>query len=164
MKTEEFEQQLAELRPALYRFTKKFTSNREDSWDLVQDTLAKAWGRRSSFRENKNLAGWLFIIMRNTFINQYRKGLHVSNMVSEDSALRLIDYHRNTKSDDVTHVNEIWKTIGSMNPEFGKPLKMRISGYKYEEIANELKIPIGTVKSRIFMARQAMRNLLPGYC
>jgi len=164
MKTEEFEHQLTELRPELYRFTKKFTRSSEDSSDLVQETLAKAWRRRASFRENKNLIGWLYIIMRNTFVNQYRKNLQLKNVVSSDLGFKLSEDHYATKADESTHVEEVWKVIDSINPDLGKPFKMHLSGYKYEEIATALGIPMGTVKSRLFLARQEIRNQLPGYC
>jgi RNA polymerase sigma-70 factor (ECF subfamily) len=164
MKTEEFEHQLTELRPALYQFTKKFTRSSEDSCDLVQETLVKAWNRRASFRENKNLIGWLYIIMRNTFVNQYRKNLQLKNVVSGDLGFKSREANDATKADESTHIEEVWKVINSINPDLGKPFKMHLSGYKYEEIATELDIPLGTVKSRLFLARQEIRNQLPGYC
>jgi RNA polymerase sigma-70 factor (ECF subfamily) len=164
MKTKEFEYQLAELRPALYQFTKKFTRSSEDSSDLVQETLAKAWKKRASFRENKNLIGWLYIIMRNTFVNQYRKNRQVKNRVTNDQPYKWRDDHGVTKADESTHLEELWKAINAINPDLVKPFKMHLSGYKYEEIATELNIPLGTVKSRLFLARQEIRNQLPGYC
>lgn len=164
MKSTEFESQLAELQPQLYQLTKKFTRSREDSCDLLQETLAKAWRRRSDFRENKNLMGWLYIIMRNTFINQYRKSMQTKNMFVTDFRFKRLDDRWKVKSDEATHIQEVWKSINSINPELRNPFKMYLSGYKYEEIAKELSIPIGTVKSRIFLIRQELRRLLPGYC
>jgi RNA polymerase sigma-70 factor (ECF subfamily) len=164
MKSTEFESQLAELQPQLYQLTKKFTRSREDSCDLLQETLAKAWRRRSDFRENKNLMGWLYIIMRNTFINQYRKSMQTKNMFVTDFRFKQLDDRWKVKSDEATHIQEVWKSINSINPELRNPFKMHLSGYKYEEIAKELSIPIGTVKSRIFLIRQELRRLLPGYC
>lgn len=163
MKIDEFELQLTELRPALYRLTKKFTRSREDSCDLIQETLAKAWSRRSRFRENKNLIGWLYVIMRNTFINQYRKDQHAKQLIVTDLRFKHLDGNGIVRSDESTHVKEVWAAINSINSELGKVFKMYLSGYKYEEIATELGIPTGTVKSRLFLARQEIRNQLPGY-
>jgi len=163
MKTSEFEFQLAELQPALYRLTRRFTRNREDSCDLLQETLARAWKRRSDFRENKNLMGWLYIIMRNVFINQYRRNMQAKNVIVTDPGVNHVDDRWKVSSDEATQVKEVWAAINSINPELGKPFKMHLSGYKYEEIARHLGIPVGTVKSRIFLSRQELRKLLPGY-
>src|SRR5438128_5002434 len=69
----EFESAIAGLRPTLTTFTHRFTSNREESHDLVQDTILKALIYRNKFRKDTNLKGWLFTIMKNTYINSYRK-------------------------------------------------------------------------------------------
>ncbi|MFN8692627.1 MAG: sigma-70 family RNA polymerase sigma factor, partial [Cyclobacteriaceae bacterium] len=69
----EFTHQVASLRPTLRLFTRRFTTDREESLDLVQDTILKALTYRDKFREDTNLKGWLFTIMRNTYINNYRK-------------------------------------------------------------------------------------------
>ena len=164
MKATEFEQKLGELRPDLFRFTKKFVQTREDSLDLVQETMLRALNYRSHFRENKNLTGWLYIIMRNTFINQYRKNSQSKNKTLGDSGFNLVKDYSTRKSDEHLHIDEVWKAINSISQELGKPFKMYLSGYKYDEIASALNVPIGTVKSRIFLARKEIRNQLPGYC
>lgn len=73
MTTFEFDTQVSSLRPMLRTFTRRFTNDREESQDLVQDTILKALTYRDKFRDDTNLKGWLFTIMRNTFINNYRK-------------------------------------------------------------------------------------------
>jgi len=164
MKTDKFVQELADLRPTLVEFTRKFTNNRDDSMDLVHDTMLKALSRKSKFREDINLKGWLYIIMRNTFINQYRKDkISRSQHVDESYLNWAVDKNTFNRPDGVTQIKEVWKIIDSLKAELSRPFKMHVSGYKYQEIAKELDIPIGTVKNRIFQARVEMQNQLIGY-
>ena len=79
----EFDSHISELRPMLRAFTYRFTSNREESQDLVQDTILKALTYRDKFREDTNLKGWLFTIMRNTYINNYRKTQREKTYIQE---------------------------------------------------------------------------------
>lgn len=164
MESIEFTHQLAALEPALLRFTKRFVKSQEDSKDLVQETILKALSYKASFRQNKNLSGWLFIIMRNTFINQYRKQAQSrNNIVIDTQSLLRGDGRTVQTADETTFISEVWKAIDSISLDIAKPFKMYLSGYKYDEIATELNIPVGTVKSRIFLARQEIRSQLPGY-
>lgn len=164
MESLEFSHRLTALKPALLRFTKRFVKSQEDSKDLVQETILKALSYKTSFRENKNLSGWLFIIMRNTFINQYRKQSQKKNNSAIDTVgMARFDDGSFRTADETTYVSEVWRAIDSINPELAKPFKMHLSGYKYNEIAGKLNIPVGTVKNRIFLARQEIRNQLPGY-
>ncbi|HCW08416.1 MAG TPA: RNA polymerase subunit sigma [Cytophagales bacterium] len=164
MKTDKFEQELTSLRPTLLAFTRKFTKNRDESLDLLQDTMLKALSRKSKFREDVNLKGWLYVLMRNMFINQYRKDKNtVSNRVDESYLNWVEETNTFNRPDGAAQIKEVWKIVDSIKDEFGKPFKMYVSGYKYQEIAKELGIPIGTVKSRIFQARIEIQNQLIGY-
>ena len=82
----EFTHQVASLRSTLYTFTRRFTRDRDESLDLVQDTILKALTYQNKFKNDTNLKGWLFTIMRNTFINNYRKNQRgkTSNDTSKD--------------------------------------------------------------------------------
>jgi RNA polymerase sigma factor (sigma-70 family) len=163
----EFENQLIELRPTLYHFTRKFTLDRDESWDLVQDTILKALKNKSKFRNDINLKGWLYTIMRNTFINQYRKGakMNMSKGKGADiQVLNVADTYTHSRPDHAAQIKEIWANVESIDEDLGKPFKMYTSGYKYQEIAAQLCIPLGTVKNRIFHARQAIQKKLSGYC
>jgi RNA polymerase sigma-70 factor (ECF subfamily) len=71
--------------------------------------------------------------------------------------------HSFNKPDGVAHIKEIWNVINSIKKDLAKPFKMYLSGYKYQEIAEHLNIPIGTVKNRIFQARIEIQNHLTGY-
>jgi RNA polymerase sigma factor (sigma-70 family) len=164
METDKFEQKLAGLKPKLLEFTRKFTKNRDDAMDLLQDTMLKALSQKAKFKEDTNLRGWLYTIMRNMFINQYRKEIKSkSNRVDESYLNWTEDNGTGSKPDGVIQMKEVLKIVNSLQTEFGRPFQMHVSGYKYQEIAKELDIPIGTVKNRIFRARVEMQNQLIGY-
>ena len=162
----EFSQNLAKLRPTLRTFTNRFTLNREESQDLVQDTILKALTYRTKFREDTNLKGWLFTIMRNTYINNYRKTQRerTSNDNSRDLYhLHVEDQHTFNRPQESMEFKEVWRNMNSIREELLIPFKMYTTGYKYHEIAKHLSLPIGTVKNRIFHARKEIQKKLVGY-
>jgi RNA polymerase sigma factor (sigma-70 family) len=166
MSTTEFTQQLTSLNPVLRSFTKKFTSDRDESLDLVQDTLMKAFTNRDKFRKDTNFKGWLFTIMRNTYINNYRK--QQREKTSNDTTknlyfLNVEDTHTFNKPETNFEYHDIWKNVNELREELLTPFKLHTSGYKYEEIAEHLEIPLGTVKNRIFQARKEIQKKLAGY-
>ncbi len=166
MRKSEFSLQVASLRPTLKTFTRKFTTDREESQDLVQDTILKALTYCTKFRENTNLKGWLFTIMRNTYINNYRKTQR--EKTSHDTTKELFhlnveDHHTFNRPESTFEFKEVWQNVNNIKDELLIPFKMYTSGYKYHEISDHLKIPIGTVKNRIFHARKEIQKKLAGY-
>jgi RNA polymerase sigma factor (sigma-70 family) len=166
MTSVEFTCKIASLRSTLHTFTRRFTSNREESHDLVQDTLLKALQHRDKFREDTNLKGWLFTIMRNTFINQYRRARHAKT--SPDTTkdlyfLNIEDLHTFNRPQECFEFKELWKNVNYLRKELLIPFKMHVTGYKYTEIAEHLMIPIGTVKNRIFNARKEIQKRMERY-
>lgn len=162
----ELTHQLSGLKPVLYTFTRRFTTNRDESLDLVQDTLLKALSYRDKFRENTNLKGWLFTIMRNTFINNYRKGKRAMTMLDNTKELYFLnteDSHTFNKPDRTFEYNDILKHVNTLPQDLLRPFTLHTDGYKYHEIAKTLRIPIGTVKNRIFHARKEIQKRLTGY-
>ena len=165
MTTVEFNHEIAGLRGALLGFTRRFTMDREESRDLVQETMLKALIYREKFRDNTNLKGWLFTIMRNTFINGYRRNRRVRTMndQSKDILFQSADEHTFNRPHESMEFNEIWTNVNALRDELLIPFKMHSTGYKYHEIAEHLDIPIGTVKNRIFHARKEIQKNLHGY-
>ncbi len=163
---DEFTGKIADLRPTLREFTYRFTRNREESQDLVQDTILKALTYRDKFRNDTNLKGWLFTIMRNTFINNYRKN-QKARTTHDDTRdlyrLNVEDEYTFNRPVEKMEFKEVWNNMNSIREEFLIPFKMYITGYKYHEIAEHLGIPIGTVKNRIFQARKEVQKKLAGY-
>jgi len=166
MSTIELNQQLSSLRPVLRAFTRRFTSDRDESLDLVQETLLRALTYKDKFREDTNLKGWLFTIMRNTFINNYRKNQRAKTSRDNTKELYFLnveDTHTFNGPATSFEYNDIWNHINSLRDELLVPFKMHTSGYKYHEIAEQQNIPIGTVKNRIFHARKEIQKKLTGY-
>lgn len=166
MKTPDITQEIVKLRPTLKLFTHRFTRNKEESHDLVQDTLLKALTYKDKFKEETNLKGWLFTIMRNTFINNYRKAQRSKTSHDDTKELYYLnvkDNHTFNSPDTRFEYYDLWKNVNAIKEEFLIPFKMYTSGYKYNEIAEHLSIPVGTVKNRIFHARKEIQKKLTGY-
>lgn len=162
----EFTHQVANLRSTLKTFTHRFTHDREESSDLVQDTILKALMYKDKFMTDTNLKGWLFTIMRNTFINNYRKNQRVRTSHDNSKELYFLnaeDNHTFNCPDTRIEYKDIWKHVNELRDELLTPFKMHTSGYKYHEIAEHLNLPIGTVKNRIFHARKEIQKKLTGY-
>jgi RNA polymerase sigma-70 factor (ECF subfamily) len=166
MSTLELTKEISSLSTTLKSFTRKFTHDQEESSDLVQDTILKALIYKDKFTQDTNLRGWLFTIMRNTFINNYRKNQRAKT--SHDNTknlyfLNVEDKHTFNCPDTRYEYHDIWKNINQLKDELLVPFKMHASGYKYQEIADHLDLPIGTVKNRIFHARKEIQKKLTGY-
>lgn len=161
MNAVQFSREITSLQPTLKQFTYRFTRNAEESQDLVQDTLLKALLYRDKFREETNLKGWLFTIMRNTFINNYRKAKMAktsTDTTKELFYLNVEDKYTFNRPENLLEYKEIWKNVSNIKEELQIPFKMYTSGYKYHEIAQALDLPIGTVKNRIFHARKEIQK------
>lgn len=162
----DFTAQVAGMRSTLQSFTRRFTHDRDESLDLVQDTILKALIYRDKFQRDTNLKGWLFTIMRNTFINNYRRNrrARITKDASTDmKVLNLTDDHTFRQPQENMEFKEIWSNLHNLKDELLTPFKMHVSGYKYHEIAGHLHLPIGTVKNRIFHARKEIQKNLMGY-
>ncbi|TRX58764.1 sigma-70 family RNA polymerase sigma factor [Fulvivirga sp. M361] len=166
MKMEEFDQKIASLHDTLELFTKRFTNQQEESDDLIQETMLKALTYRNKFKQNTNLKGWLFTIMRNTFINNYRKmqkGKTFLDDTKDSYYLNVPDNHTFSTPDGNYEYNDINTCMNEIKDVLLIPFKLYTEGYKYHEIADELNVPIGTVKNRIFHARKQIQEKLIDY-
>lgn len=164
--TSTFKQKLLGLQGNLMNFAYQLTSNREAAQDLVQDTTLKVLDNESKFVANTNFKGWVFTIMRNIFINNYRRQVRTGTMVDTTEDL----YHLNLSQESGLSTpegsfatKEISMAINSFSKEYKEPFTMYIAGYKYSEIADKMGLPLGTVKSRIFFARKRLQSLLKDY-
>lgn len=166
MSTKNFENKLIALQSNLLNFAYMLTSNRDDAYDLLQDTTLKVLSNEEKYTENTNFKGWVFTVMRNIFINNYRKSVRTATVVDQTEDL----YHLNLSQDSgfdtpqgSIAVKEITAEINKFPEEYRVPFSMHVAGYKYNEIAEKLHLPLGTVKSRIFFARQSLRATLKDY-
>ena len=166
MSTPKFERQLVELQGNLLNFAYILTSNRDDAYDLLQDTTLKALDNENKYMDNTNFKGWVFTIMRNIFINKYRRMVRSETIIDKSEALYHLDMAQDSgcaSPDGSYAVGEINAAINSFGDEYRVPFSMHVAGYKYSEIAEKMNLPLGTVKSRIYFARQRLQTQLKDY-
>jgi RNA polymerase sigma factor (sigma-70 family) len=159
----EFNSRILSEKSALKNFALSLTHNLDDSLDLLQDTYLKAITYREKFEESTNIKAWLFTIMKNTFINAYRRNIKTKQLISkgDDVALnRAFKQNTYNHSDSRINAKEIIKQIETLDDQYKVPFTRYYNGYKYEEIAKEMHLPLGTVKSRIFLARKILMDSL----
>ena len=164
--TSNFAQNLLGMQSELRRFALKLTADTEDADDLLQETSLKALDNEDKYTPDTNFKGWMYTIMRNIFINNYRKTVRDQTFVDQTENL----FHLNLPQDsgfESTEGNydlkEIRKIVHSLPKEYRVPFSMYVSGFKYREIAEKLGLPIGTVKSRIFFTRQRLQKDLKDF-
>jgi RNA polymerase sigma factor (sigma-70 family) len=159
MSTIDFNAQVISHSKQLKYFAYKLTSDYEEAQDLLQETLLKAIKYSHKFAEETNLRAWLYTIMKNLFINDYRKAIKLRNVIDHGKDLNVVHVAQGASPRIAeSHMNEleIRKAITSLDEEYQVPFEMYVDGYKYKEIAEFMKLPIGTVKSRIFLARKEL--------
>ncbi len=159
----EFNTRIIRERSSLKSYALSLTHNLEDAQDLLQDTYLKAIKYRSKFEDSTNLRAWLFTIMKNTFINAYRRNTKIKKLVSTGDEIALNRaFKQNSYEQSESRINAkaIIKEINGLNDEYKVPFTRYYNGYKYEEIASEMNLPLGTVKSRIFLARKILMKSL----
>jgi RNA polymerase sigma-70 factor (ECF subfamily) len=162
----EFNEQLLSYQNPLKYFALKLTADNEDAEDLLQETFLKALKYKDKFQEKTNLKAWLYTIMKNTFINNYRRAVRKRTIIdntADDFFVNSTKQRSPISPESEYNYKEIIKTVEELNDECRIPFKMHNEGYKYKEIADELDMPIGTVKSRIFLARKKLTSALKDY-
>ena len=158
-----FQQKLLRIQENMFNFAMMLTANKDDAQDLLQDTTLKVLANQEKYIDNVNFKGWVLTIMRNIFINNYRRIVRNQTIIDRSKDL----YHLNISSDSgfdtpegAFSIKEINDAIYKLNDDLKKPFALFLAGYKYQEIAEKLEIPLGTVKSRIFLARQELQSSL----
>lgn len=150
----------------LRSFALKLTLDKDEAHDLVQDTTLKALSNEEKFVDNTNFKGWMLTIMRNIFINNYRQSVKKATVIDQSEDL----FHLNLSQDSGFEtpegsyaVKEISAALNEFSDEYRVPFNLYVAGYKYSEIAEKMNLPIGTVKTRIFVARQKLRDQLKDF-
>ena len=162
----EFNTQVAFLRNKLQYFALKLTADMEDANDLLQDTILKALKFHDKFTESTNLSAWMHTIMKNTFINNYRRHQRSGEFFDNTKELFYLNLPQDSgysSPSSLLSEKELNAGIQKLNEQYRVPFMMHVEGYKYEEIAEQLDIPMGTVKSRIFIARKILMEQLADY-
>ena len=161
MSTLEFNKSFNDLSPILNAFAYNLTQDVEDARDLFQETAFRAMANREKFRPGTNHKAWLFTIMKNIFINNYRKKMKANTITDSTENM----YYLNSGSKSITNegegnvlIKELQGMIADLEDSIRIPFLMHFQGYKYQEIADKFDLPLGTVKSRIFFARRDLKE------
>jgi len=163
MTNQEFTAKTRELNNLLFAFALRLTRSRQDAEDLMQETKIKAYKYRENFAPGTNFKSWISTIMRNTFINQYRKAKtrrHLNQPTSEVTQNIISKNVVSNSGEQNLRMQEMKRMMNSIGKIYSIPFMMFYNGYEYQEIAKNLNIPIGTVKSRIFSARVKMKAII----
>ena len=166
MKSLSFRKDLIGVQEELLRFAYKLTANREEANDLLQETSLKALDNEEKYVPDTNFKGWMYTIMRNIFINNYRKVVRDQTFVDTTDNY----YHLNLPQDSgfestegAYDLKEMHRIVNGLPREYKIPFSMHVSGFKYREIAEKLGLPLGIVKSRIFFTRQRLQQELKDF-
>jgi RNA polymerase sigma-70 factor, ECF subfamily len=159
----EFDTKFNQMSSLLHAFAYNLTKNVEDAKDLFQETAFRAITNRDKFSPGTNFKAWLFTIMKNIFINNYRKKTKVNTIMDSTDNLFYINSGRETisnRGDANILMKELTQMIEKLDKSIKIPFLMHYQGYKYQEIADYLELPLGTVKSRIFFARKELKEMI----
>lgn len=158
----QIQEQLEHISNSLRAFSLKLTGNNDDAEDLFQDTALRIITNADKYNPGTNFKAWAVTIMRNIFINNYRKKVRRSLIIDQTPN----NYYLNSGSEETGNegeasvtFNELMTLVDALPEDFRRPFMMAYEGYKYDEIAEELDSPLGTIKSRIFFARKKLQKM-----
>ncbi|MBK6929701.1 MAG: RNA polymerase sigma factor [Saprospirales bacterium] len=161
MTSMEFNSKLSGLTALLHSFAYNLTKNSEDAKDLYQETTFRALSNREKFQAGTNFKAWMFTIMKNIFINNYRKKVKANTILDTTDN----QFYLNSGSHATANaaeggilLKELNAMVAALDDSIRVPFLMHFEGFKYQEIADELALPLGTVKSRIFFARKELKD------
>lgn len=159
----EFDNSFDKMTPVLNSFAYNLTKSIDDAKDLYQETAFRAMTNKEKFRSGTNFKAWLFTIMKNIFINNYRKKVKANTIMDSTDNMYYINSGSIAISNQASSnimVDEIKAMIQGLEESIKVPFMMHYAGYKYQEISDYLELPLGTVKSRIFFARKELKSLV----
>lgn len=168
MTSSQFNNEILELQKKLKGFALKLTCNGLQAEDLLQDTLLKAMENRAKFKPGTNLNAWLLTMMRNIFINNYRRQTYTNAIFdkTEDCYSKCSGSQFSDQRNDplaIISYKEVIQKIEGLSEKNKVSFQMFTEGYQYNEIAEDLNVPVGTVKSRIFNTRKQMMTELADF-
>ncbi len=161
MSTMEFNQLLLNNTEFLKPFAITLTRDQETAKDLIQETMYRALANKDKYHVGTNIKAWLYTIMRNIFINNYRRKAKQNTIFDNSPNDFLLNYNQSTisnKAEVTLGLKEIQDAIHNLPQIFRNPFVLYFEGYKYHEIAGMLNEPLGTIKSRIHFARKLLKE------
>ena len=165
MEIEEMTDYLIGNQEEMYQWAYRLTRNYDDAQDLLQSTLLCALKSVGMYTEENNISGWLYTIMRNIFFNTTRHSGRCCCMEKEDIE-RMMQLGENALNDNAEiafDMSDIQRAIDALDRPYKIPVSLYLSGYKYQEIAEKMGIPLGTVKSRIHASRVQLQETLKDF-
>lgn len=172
-KQNDFEEEVIPHLDAMYNFALRLTSDPSDAEDLVQDTIVKAYRFFSSYEKGTNAKAWLFRILKNSYINNYRKKSKQPNQVDYDEVSSFYETVRDERTDTSNLEDKMYRELVDDDisraldelPEDFRTVVLLcdIEDFTYEEIANMLDVPIGTIRSRLHRGRNLLKSQLQEY-
>lgn len=172
-KQEDFEDEIIPHLDAMYNFALRLTSDPNDAEDLVQDTIVKAFRFFSSYEKGTNAKAWLFRILKNSYINNYRKKSKQPNQVDYDEVSSFYETIRADRTDTSDLEDRMFRELIDDDisnaleelPEDFRTVVLLcdVEDFTYEEIANMLDVPIGTIRSRLHRGRNLLKAQLMDY-
>lgn len=163
----EFNTKIQSHEDILRNYALQLTQNMDDANDLVQETFLKAITYSDKFKKGTNLKGWMFTIMRNSFINNYRRITKRNSFMDTQEEQYILDaaktYNTYNNGESKFLKKDLEEAIDQLPDDLRITFELNAVGFKYHEIADKLGIPIGTVKTRIFVARRKLRVHLAEY-
>jgi len=152
---------LVGMQKQLYYYALQLTDDREHALDLVQETSYKALRNRKRLHSTDHIRAWLYTILKNTYINYLRSSYNKNLVFYSDELSLFSDSGKDTGSplpDIILQRKELRELINLLPGSYEQPINMMLSGYSYKEIAKQMGIPIGTVKSRIHLGKKRIRK------
>ena len=159
MTTADFYKLVVTQSDSLKPYAISLTKDKEDADDLFQDTIVRALSNKDKYRIGTNIKAWLYTIMRNIFINNYRKNKKFTKVANEDNSDAYVYTYNHTAPNygwNNMRMKEIQNAMDKLPNSFRQSFEMYYMGYKYQEISSLLNEPLGTVKSRIHFARKQL--------
>ena len=162
----DFDQMLINNTDFLKPFAFTLTRDNEAAKDLIQETLFRALANRDKYNVGTNIKAWLYTIMRNIFINNYRRKSKQNTIFDNSPNEFLIDNNQGAVSNEAIaklNMKEVQEAIYQLPVIFRNPFLLYFDGFKYHEIADMLHEPLGTIKSRIHFARKLLKSQIQRY-
>lgn len=158
--------EIVAMEPELRHFALKLTADPDSANDLVQDCMLKALDNKEKFVHSQNFKGWMYTIMRNLFINNYRRVTREISMMDDNYSIgrqNILEVEDGERFEYVYDLKELYKVINAVPESMKRPFLMYVAGFKYNEIAEKMGLPIGTIKSRLFFVRKRLQKDLKDF-
>jgi len=152
-----FNSEISQIQGYLKGLAWKYTKNENDANDLIQDTICKAIEKTKYYKRGTNFKAWISVVMRNIFINGYRKKRRYNLVSVEESPHILNNYETISTAEYSLFSEEINSAIAQLTPKSKEIISLCKLGFSYKDMADRLELPLGTIKSRIHIARKSLQ-------